>query len=75
MHPHDSENMTKEQALQWLIEFGAFAHVTDLSDTWADRELHWAGCVDNGWLTFTAGRGFTLTPKTMTLIEEADYED
>lgn len=45
------ENISNEQILRWLVDFGSgWIDEEDLSGTWADAELFWAKNVDNGWL-------------------------
>lgn len=46
-----SEEMTKEQALHWYLDFGTdWVAGEYLAKTWADEELFWQACEKNGWL-------------------------
>ncbi len=74
-------NMTPRQVVDWLIEFGSdWVNSLNLSNTWADKELFWLGCAENGWLEhecrptkYGAPEYYKLTPKALALVKEADH--
>lgn len=70
----DRTNMTREQVLRWMLHFGTGpTKVFTLKGTWADVELAWEYCAENGWLERMVGGGgvsYKLSPKALESLNE-----
>jgi len=65
----ENNKMTAEKAMRWLIEFGTDGVSTDvLLNTWANRELNWERCINEGLLEHTP-RSLRLAQKAIDLIK------
>jgi len=59
MYVDDASDMTAENVLRWLFEFGSgYVRCTELDGTWADAELTWRDEVDKVYLKSPRVPGF-----------------